>query len=138
MDAIRVGMIGFGANTRLRHAPGLLACSNVTLAAVCNRSLESAQAVADEYGIAKVCESWQQVVDDPEIDAICIGTWPYMHCPITLAALENGKHVLTEARMAMDDEQARQMYAASQRHPELVTQIVPSPLGMRAHQAVKQ
>lgn len=138
MDAIRVGMIGFGANTRLRHAPGLLACSNVTLAAVCNRSLESAQAVADEYRIAKVCESWQQVVDDPEIDAICIGTWPYMHCPITLAALENGKHVLTEARMAIDDEQARQMYAASQRHPELVTQIVPSPLGMRAHQAVKQ
>jgi len=61
-----------------------------------------------------------------------------MHCPITLAALENGKHVLTEARMAMDDEEARQMYAASQRHPELVTQIVPSPLGMRAHQVVKQ
>jgi len=138
MDTIRVGMIGFGANTKLRHAPGLLACSNVTLAAVCNRSIESAQAVAGEYGISKVCDSWQQVVEDPEIDAICIGTWPYMHCPITLAALENGKHVLTEARMAMDDEEARQMYAASQRHPELVTQIVPSPLGMRAHQVVKQ
>ena len=138
MDTIRVGVIGFGANTRLRHAPGLLACPNVTLEAVCNRSLESAQKAAQEYNIAKVYESWQEVVEDSMIDAICIGTWPYLHCPITLAALENGKHVLTEARMAMDDDEARQMYAASQQHPELVTQIVPSPLGMRAHKVVKQ
>ena len=138
MDTIRVGVIGFGANTRLRHAPGLLACPNVTLEAVCNRSLESAQKAAQEYNIAKVYESWQKVVEDSMIDAICIGTWPYLHCPITLAALENGKHVLTEARMAMDDDEARQMYAASQQHPELVTQIVPSPLGMRAHKVVQQ
>lgn len=138
METIRVGMIGFGANTRLRHAPGLLACPNVSLDAVCNRSLQSSQQVAAEYNIAKTCERWEQVVEDPNIDAICIGTWPYMHCPITLAALEQGKHVLTEARMSMDDDEARQMYEASQRHPELVTQIVPSPLGMKAHKAVKQ
>ena len=138
MDTIRVGVIGFGANTRLRHAPGLLACPNVTLEAVCNSSLESAQKAAQEHNFAKVYESWQEVVEDSMIDAICIGTWPYLHCPITLAALENGKHVLTEARMAMDDDEARQMYAASQQHPELVTQIVPSPLGMRAHKVVKQ
>ena len=138
MDTIRVGVIGFGANTRLRHAPGLLACPKVTLEAVCNRSLESAQKAAQEYNIARVYESWQEVVEDSMIDAICIGTWPYLHCPITLAALENGKHVLTEARMAMNDDEARQMYAASQQHPELVAQIVPSPLGMRAHKVVKQ
>ncbi len=138
MDMIRVGIIGFGANTRLRHAPGFLACENVTLAAVCNRSLESSQRAANEYDIPQVYESWQQVVEDPDIDAICIGTWPYLHCPITLAALEHGKHVLTEARMAMDNDEARQMLAASQQHPNLVTQIVPSPLGMRAHKMVKQ
>ncbi|MCH2369113.1 MAG: Gfo/Idh/MocA family oxidoreductase [Pirellulales bacterium] len=138
MDTIRVGVIGFGANTRLRHSPVLLACPNVTLEAVCNRSLESAQKAAQEYNIAKVYESWQEVVEASMIDAICIGTWPYLHCPITLAALENWKHVLTVARMAMDDDEARQMYAASQQHPELVTQIVPSPLGMRAHKVVKQ
>ncbi|MBA63509.1 MAG: oxidoreductase [Planctomycetaceae bacterium] len=138
MDTIRVGIIGFGANTRLRHAPGLLACPGVKLSAVSNRSVESAKNVASDYQIPKVCDSWQQVVEDPEIDAICIGTWPYMHCPITLAALHHGKHVLTEARMALDDEEARQMYAASQQYPELVAQIVPSPLGMRAHKVIKQ
>ena len=115
-----------------------MACPNVTLATVCNRTIESAQKAASEYNIPKVHESWQQTVEDPEIDAICIGTWPYMHCPITLAALQNGKHVLTEARMAMDDNEARQMYTASQQNPELITQIVPSPLGMRAHKVIKK
>ena len=90
MDTIRVGVIGFGANTRLRHAPGLLACPKVTLEAVCKRSLESAQKAAQEYNIAKVYESWQAIVEYSMIDAICIGTWPSLHCPITLAALENG------------------------------------------------
>ena len=86
METIRVGMIGFGANTRLRHAPGLLACPNVSLDAVCNRSLQSSQQAAAEYNIARTCERWEQVVEDPNIDAICIGTWPYMHCPITLGS----------------------------------------------------
>jgi predicted dehydrogenase len=50
-----------------------------------------------------------------------------MHCPITLAALEAGKHVLTEARLAMNAAEARQMLAASRARPNLVTQVVPGP-----------
>ena len=50
---------------------------------------------------------------DPDIDAIVIGTWPYLHCPITLAALEAGKHVLTEARMSMNAAEAHRMLAAA-------------------------
>ncbi|GIS62856.1 MAG: hypothetical protein CM1200mP2_50810 [Planctomycetaceae bacterium] len=50
-----------------------------------------------------------------------------MHCEVTCAALEAGKHVMTEARMARTASEARQMLAASEARPELVTQIVPSP-----------
>ena len=50
---------------------------------------------------------------------------PYLHCPVTLAALDEGKHVLTEARMAMTAAEAREMLAASVASPQLVTQIVP-------------
>src|SRR5262249_30552826 len=67
-----------------------------------------------------------------EIDAVVIGTWPYLHAPITLAALEAGKHVLTEARLAMNATEAREMLAAARRHPNLVAQVVPSPLGLTA------
>ncbi len=72
-------------------------------------------------------DSWQELVDDDEIDAVMIGTWPNMHCEVTCRALEAGKHVMTEARMARTAAEARQMLACSQEHPELITQIVPSP-----------
>lgn len=44
-------------------------------------------------------DDWTELIKDPSIDAIVIGTWPNMHKPITIAALNAGKHVLTEARM---------------------------------------
>ncbi len=126
-DIIRVGFVGAGANTRLRHLPGFAAMDGVRLAAVANRSADSSNSVAGDFKIAKVARGWREIVDDPEIDAICIGTWPYMHAEITVAALEAGKHVLTEARMAANLGEARAMHAASKAHPWLVAQIVPSP-----------
>ena len=63
----------------------------------------------------------------PDVDAVCIGTWPYMHCAITTAALEHGKHVLCEARMAMDAAEGRRMLEAARQAPQLVAQLVPAP-----------
>ena len=136
MDTIRVGIVGLGANTRSKHLPGLRACEAVEITAVCNRTTESTARAAGEFDIPRSYENWQQLVDDPDLDAVVIGTWPNLHCPITLAALAAGKHVLTEARMAMNASEAHAMLEASQQHAELVTQIVPSPLGLRAHQVV--
>lgn len=127
---IRIGLIGAGANTRSKHIPGFQAIEGVEIVAVCNRSRESGQRVADEFGIPHVLDHWEQVIERDDVDAICIGTWPYLHCPVTCAALDAGKHVLCEARMAMNAAEARQMYAKSQAHPELVAQLVPSPVGL--------
>lgn len=135
---IRVGIVGLGANTRLRHVGGLRACENVEIRAVCNRRRDSTLAAAREFGIPTTYEHWQDLVADPELDAVVIGAWPYLHCPVTLAALAAGKHVLTEARMAMNAAEAKRMLDASQACPELVCQIVPSPFGFRAHRVVKR
>jgi predicted dehydrogenase len=125
--SIRVGIVGAGNNSRSKHIPGFKSLPEVEVSGVANRSLESGQRVADEFGIPRVYSNWLELVHSAEIDAVCIGTWPYMHCPITLAALKAGKHVLTEARMAMDAAEAKLMYQASLDHPDLVTQIVPFP-----------
>src|ERR1044072_4923490 len=126
-NTIRVGGVGAGGNTRLHHIPKLKKINGVEIVSVANRSRASSERVAQEFGIPRVHDSWQELVNDTGIDAVVIGTWPYMHCPITLAALAAGKHVLTEARMAMNAREARQMLAASRAHPELVTQVVPAP-----------
>jgi len=138
MDKIRVGIVGLGANTRLRHVPGLLRCDEVTIPGVCNRYPESTSRVAREFEITNTYDSWQSLVADESIDAVVIGTWPYLHCPITVASLTAGKHVLTEARMAMNAVEARKMLGASRANPELTAQIVPSPLGLWGHATVRE
>ena len=124
---IRVGFVGAGNNTRRHHIPKLRAQPGVELVAVANRSKESGERVAREFGITRVHEDWQDVVRAPDVDAVCIGTWPYVHCAITTAALEHGKHVLCEARMAMDAVEGRRMLEAARRAPQLVAQLVPAP-----------
>src|SRR5438105_2144590 len=119
---VRIGIIGAGANTRSRHIPGFRAIAGVEIVGVINRTGESSARAAAELGIPKTYPQWQAVIDDPQVDAICIGTWPDMHCEITCAALEAGKHVLTEARMARNASEARRMNAAALAHPGIVAQ----------------
>jgi predicted dehydrogenase len=136
--SLRVGLIGAGGNTRLRHLPGLRAIPGVEIVAVCNRRAESTAAAAREFNIPRTFDNWEGLVANPDIDAVVIGTWPYLHCPITLAALEAGKHVLTEARLSMDAAEAHRMLAAARRHPRLVTQVVPSPFGLVGHEVMRE
>jgi len=132
---LRIGIIGAGANTRLRHLPGFQKIEGVEVTAVCNRSRESAQKVATEFGIPTVCDGWQELIARDDVDAICVGTWPYLHCETSLAALQAGKHILTEARMAMNLAQARQMLAASQ-DSDCVAMVVPAPMFLETEEAL--
>ena len=121
---LSIGLIGAGANTRLKHIPGFQEIDGVEVVAVCNRSRESARKVADDFGIPDVVEDWKEVVHREDVDAVCVGTWPYMHCEVALETLKAGKHILTEARMAMNLGEARRMYEAS-RASDKVAMIVP-------------
>jgi predicted dehydrogenase len=127
---LRIGFIGAGANTRARHLPGFKAIPGVELQFVCNRSAESSQRVAKEFGVARIEPGWREAVKARDVDAICIGTWPYLHAEITIAALKAGKHVLTEARMARNAGEAKQMLYAARARPDLVAQIVPAPMSL--------
>ena len=83
---IRVGFVGAGGNCRLHHIPKLKAQPGVEIVAVANRSKESGEKVAKEFGIARVATDWRDVIGASDVDAICIGTWPYMHAELTIAA----------------------------------------------------
>ena len=135
---VRIGIVGAGANTRAKHIPGLRNIDGVEIVSVSNRRRESSERIARQFGIATVYDRWEELVGGPDSDAIVIGTWPYLHCPVTLAALAAGKHVMCEARMAMNAGEARTMWAAARRHPELVTQVVPSPITLRVDNTVRR
>lgn len=135
---IRVGIVGAGANTTAKHIPLLQAIDGVEIVGVVNRSEASSAAVAQRFGIPRTYDHWEKAIADPDTNAIVIGTWPYLHCPVTLAALEAGKHVLTEARMAMNADEALRMLNASIDRPDLVAQVVPSPITLFADATVQR
>jgi len=137
-EPIRVGIIGAGANTRTKHIPGLQAIDGVEIVSVCNRSRASSQRVADEFGISTVYDAWLDLINATDTNAIVIGTWPYLHARATLAALDAGKHVMCEARMARNAGEAHAMLAASHAKPHLTTQIVPSPFTLRVDETIRQ
>ena len=137
MDKIRIGIIGAGTNTVSKHIPGLQAIDGVEIVSVCNRSQASSERVAKQFGIPAIYENWTELIQADDTDAIVVGTWPYLHCATTLAAITAGKHILVEARMAMNAEEAHLMRDAAHENPDLVTQIVPSPMTLWADKTIQ-
>ena len=132
-------MVGAGEIVRTRHLPGLQRHSDVEIVAVSNSTYESAQKFCDEnLPHATPMQNWADLLALPEIDIVWIGTPPYMHSAVTLSALEAGKHVFCQARMAMDAAEAEEMLATSRRFPELVTMLCPPPFGLRGDLVVKK
>jgi len=137
-EIVRVGIIGAGANAHERHIPHLRALDDVELLAVCNRTRESTDAVTHAYDIPTGHTHWQDMIADPDLDAIVIGTWPNMHCRVAVAALKAGKHVLCEARMARSASEAWEMLSVAQANPHLVAQLVPAPITFRVDRTIRR
>ncbi len=135
---IRIAIIGAGGIFRQRHLPGLRQHDDAILRAVCNRTEASGRAVAEAWGIEQVGADWRELIERDDVDAVMIGTWPYRHCEMSIAALEAGKHVFCQARMCMNWEEANAMAEAARRHPEQVAMLCPPPHRMPWEPAIKR
>ncbi len=114
-QSVRVGIVGLGGIVRQRHIPGLLTIPGVQIVAVSNSTPESTQRAAQEFGIGHTFARWQDLVAWDGLDAVLIGTPPLLHHQVSIAALDAGKHVFCQARMAMNAADARAMLARAER-----------------------
>ena len=137
-DTIRVGFVGAGNITTSQHIPGLQAIDGVEIVSVCNRSRESAQQVADKFDIPHVYDHWPELVKASDTHAIVIGAWPNLHCPVSLAALAADKHVLCEARLARNAQEAHKMLDAARAKPQLISQVVQTATILPTDRTVKR
>jgi predicted dehydrogenase len=136
---LRVGIVGAGEIVRRRHLPALQRNPDVEIVAICNSTYESADKFCRENAPhATPMQNWAELLGLPDLDIVWIGTPPYMHSAIAVSALEAGRHVFCQARMAMDLAEAEEMLAAAQRFPALVTMLCPPPHGMRADLLVQK
>ena len=136
---IRIGFIGAGEIVRARHLPALKRHPEVEIVAVSNSSYASAEKFCKENAPhATPIQNWADLLAIEEIDVVWIGTPPYMHSAVTVSALEAGKHVFCQARMAMDLAEAEEMLVTSRRFPKQVTMLCPPPFGLRGDMLVKK
>jgi predicted dehydrogenase len=134
---VRIGFIGAGGIARQRHLPGLQRVEGVELVAVANRRRETAEAIAREYGFADVHDDWRAILDRDDIDAVFVAAPPILHAEATIAALDAGKHVFCQARMARDFAEAKRMYERSLAS-DRVTMLCPPPHAMAGDYYVKK
>src|SRR5215213_6133815 len=99
-EKVGIGIIGTGFARRVQ-IPAFLACEKARVVSVASGHLENAESTAREFGIEHFTDDWRAVVENENVDLICITTPPNTHFEITLAAIEAGKHVLCEKPMAM-------------------------------------
>lgn len=114
MKKLRAGIIGCG-NIHPLHAYSVRALENAELVAVCDERKERAEKTAEIFS-CRVYTDWKEMVLSPDIDVIHICTPHYLHAPMAIFALENGKDVLTEKPMAIRMEDAVAMNEAAKKH----------------------
>ena len=129
MQRVRVGLIGAGWVAVNRHLPALQKIPEADLNLIWSRNRDKARDVAGRFGVRATAARWQDVIHSSEVDAVVIATPPVLHLPATVEALEAGKHVLCQARMARNLDEARKMAAAQA--SRLVTALYPPLPGLK-------
>lgn len=112
MSQIRWGLIGCGDIARKRVAPALRDSPLCELVAVSRAQAELAAVFAREFGARRWYADWRELLLDHEVDAVYIATPVHLHAEQTIAAAEEGKHVLCEKPMALDVAECDRMIAA--------------------------
>lgn len=123
MDKLRIGIIGCGGIANGKHMPALSRQQNAEMVAFCDIIPERAEAAKARYGTpdAKVYTDYRQLLEDKTIDVVHVLTPNRMHSPITVDALEAGKHVMCEKPMAINSEEAKKMVDAAVRTGKKLT-----------------
>jgi UDP-N-acetylglucosamine 3-dehydrogenase len=112
MAKVKVGVIGCGSIATHRHIKEYAVNPDVEMVAFCDVVLERAEEKAKKFG-GKAYQSYEELLTNEEVEAVSVCTPNYLHAPITIAALNAGKHVLCEKPMATSEEEARKMIEAA-------------------------
>ncbi|HUR97236.1 MAG TPA: Gfo/Idh/MocA family oxidoreductase [Pyrinomonadaceae bacterium] len=111
-DVVRIGIIGTGFARKVQ-IPSFQLCEGAEVVSIASASLTNAKATAEEFGIDHFTADWRETISRDDVDLVCITTPPKFHREMTLAAIQNGKHLLCEKPMAMNAEEAREMTEAA-------------------------
>ncbi|MGQ9731220.1 MAG: Gfo/Idh/MocA family protein [Candidatus Zipacnadales bacterium] len=112
---LKLGILGVGSIAQLAHLPAAVKAENVDLVAVCDTSERMVREIAHIYGAREWFTDHQKFLAEADIEAVLIPVPDPFHAPLTIAALEAGKHVLVEKPLATSVAEAETMVETAER-----------------------
>jgi len=122
MRKVKWGVLGVAKIAVEKVIPAMQRGEVSEVAAIASRDGARARAAADQLGIPRAFGAYEDLLADPEIDAVYNPLPNELHVPWTLRALAAGKHVLCEKPIALDAEEGRQLIEARDRSGKLVAE----------------
>lgn len=116
---LRWGILSTAKIARTKVIPALFNSAHNEVVAIASRTLASAQTCAQELAIPTAYGSYEELLADPNVDAIYNPLPNDLHVPWSIAALKAGKHVLCEKPIGLDTADTEQLIAASRAQPHL-------------------
>jgi predicted dehydrogenase len=135
-QSLRFGIIGCGT-IGPTHAGALAQIPNVSIAAVCDPIRDRAERMAAKFNVARVYDGHRALIEDPELDAVCVCTPSGMHADIAVEALRAGRHVIVEKPMDVSLEACDRLIAAEDSSGKVLS-IISQHRFDRASQIVKE
>ncbi|MEI8177788.1 Gfo/Idh/MocA family oxidoreductase [Aestuariivirga sp.] len=109
MKPVKWGIISTANIGVAKVIPGMLKSKDIEIVAISSRTKKTAQEWAGKLGIPKAYGSYEEMLADPEIEAVYNPLPNHLHVPLTLAAAKAGKHVLCEKPIAITAKEAMQL-----------------------------
>lgn len=119
---LRYGCIGAGGIARKKHLSNYAKQPNIELVAVCDSVLSAAQSLAQDFGITKVYTDYKEMLEREHLDIVSVCTPNFLHKEITCYALNVGTNVHCEKPLAMNQEEALEIWKISERTGKKVMQ----------------
>ena len=116
---VRFGIISTANIGTEKVIPAMQQGRLTEVTAIASRDIGRAREAADKLGIPKAYGSYEELLADPEIDAVYNPLPNHLHVPVSMQALEAGKHVLCEKPIAMDADEAQSLLDEARRRPHL-------------------
>lgn len=114
-EKVKWGVVGVAKIATTKVIPAMQAGEWVEVAAIASRDIEKARAAAHKLGIPKAYGSYEELLADPEIEAIYNPLPNHLHVPLSIRAAEAGKHVLCEKPVALNAAECRTLIDAQRR-----------------------
>ena len=118
--AIKWGVLGTAGIARGCTIPGMKEAENCELYAIAGRDRTKAESFKDMFGFKKAYEGYDDLLKDPEVQAVYIPLPNNLHKEWVIKAVKAGKHVLCEKPLALNAEEEREMFAAARENNVLL------------------